>query len=240
MASAPTELWNSLTDRLGEDVLPRLMVLASIDTEAERKSLDEAGLVYCYPDRDCFPELHELDATADVVTGNARRSATWTAVGGSLGGLAGVPPKLLADLATRLRLAQRLAVVYGFDPKASRGELLVRKAIYAAYGIPWPEESVVGNELLDLPALIQDKLPQAGQAVRWATRAAVMRVLKTPVRRMMAWVPGLTTSVSAYGARKEVSEQAEKMKEVFRGAWEGGATSDVEEAIEIAASPTTG
>src|SRR5688572_24318944 len=131
MATAFGELFASLGERLDEDLLPALYAAASIPTADVRSWLRESGIPHVDPNSGATATAAELDEAARLVVEQTRDRATILGVASGLVGAVAVPPEVLASVVQTLRLAQRLAVLYGFDPETDAGKVVLWRAIAA-------------------------------------------------------------------------------------------------------------
>ena len=67
-------------------------------------------------------------------------------------GLAGVPPEAMVRLIQSFRLAQRIAVIYGYDPATDRGRIHVRRVFSAAWGFELPVQAFEDINFCNSPA----------------------------------------------------------------------------------------
>ncbi len=157
-------------------------------------------------------------------------------VAGALGGAVSVRAEVLAGLVHTLRLGQRLAVVYGIDPDSERGKVLLWRAIGAAFELDMPNQGTLDLRVRDLPNALGKQLPEGQtQAAAWMTRHLVRRSLRQATRRVTRLVPGLDVGLSAWSSRKRAGTQGERMREVFRAAWDGDSLEgDISEAEVLA------
>ncbi|MCB9668193.1 MAG: hypothetical protein H6736_12025 [Alphaproteobacteria bacterium] len=135
-------LLRDVLTRLDEDALRALVKLVSVDPVRERSRLRAAGRAYASPDGRAVP-TSELDATAAWVVSRATRRRGLTARLVGLAGAPSVPGEVLSESVGLLRLAQRLAVVYGFDPSEDRGRTALWRALSAALEIELPEHAPI-------------------------------------------------------------------------------------------------
>jgi len=143
---------------------------------------------------------------------------------------------VLAGLVHTLRLGQRLAVIYGIDPDTERGKVLLWKAVGAAFDLQLPDQGTLDLKVRDLPTAFGKQLPQGEQqAAAWMTRHLVRRSLRQATRRVTRLLPGLDVGLSAWSSRKRVAAQGERMRTVFRAAWDGDSLQgDISEAEVLA------
>jgi len=213
---------DSLEERLDEDLLPALYAAVSLPTGEIRDDLDARGVSWYDPLATRGPSLEELDQTADELIESSKRRAGVLGVVGALAGAIAVPPEVLTGLVHSLRLAQRLAVVYGFDPESERGRVLLWRALAAANGIDLPDQGSMDLKVRDLPEAMMSRTPKGGNAAIWVTRKLVRRQTYLLTRRITRLIPGLGTGLAARRAVKGQAAQGARMKAVFRRAWDGG------------------
>ncbi|MCB9743298.1 MAG: EcsC family protein [Alphaproteobacteria bacterium] len=233
------ELLAWLTGEEDPEVLRLIYDKVSVSVYEARGELKARGWPYAEPAAGVWPPLEQLDESADHLAKGALLTASAIGLAGALGGLVALPPELLADALHSLRMAQRMGVIYGFDPATDKGRILLRRAMEAAYGLPQPDPARPALRLVDLPALARQRLPQvSGDAARWAASTAARRVATWPLRRAARWVPGLGPGLAARASRRVTYHRAMDMKGVYRAAWEGPpqAEAGIEEA-EIVSAP---
>lgn len=233
MATTWELLARALGDRVDVSLLPTLYERVSLPTNLVREELRAAGVPFQDVEAGQIFEPPELAEAAQRVV----RTSTWRSVGlGALGGALGplaVPPELLATLAHHLRLAQRLAVIYGFDPETDAGKLVVARALAAAYEVRLPTSARLELRVRDLPALVRG----SGQSdvTGWLARQAVTRTAASLTRRVTRLVPGLGTGIAAVSAGRRTSKLAARMIEVYSRALEAVPFDygDEELAVEV-------
>ena len=201
--------------RLDEDLLPALYAAASLDTAVIREDLRKQDLAYADPREGLMPPVEDLDATAEVLVERARKRAGAVGAAGGVAGAVGVPPEVLALLIQTLRLAQRLSVVYGFDPETDRGQVMLWRAVGAAYEVEVPEGQLQVR-VRDLPGTVRHNMPAARQAAGWMMRRVVRRAVWQVAAKGVRLVPGLSTGISAWSAQKRLQAQGRKMAAVLR------------------------
>ncbi|MFZ5480277.1 MAG: EcsC family protein [Myxococcota bacterium] len=221
MASAFGDLFASLGERLDEDLLPALYAAASVPTADVRSWLRENGIAHVDPAAGTVATAAELDEAARRVVSQTRDRATVLGVASGLVGAVAVPPEVLASVVQTLRLAQRLAVLYGFDPETDAGKVVLWRAIAAAYEVELPQQGPVGLKVRELPDLVRAQLPATQQATAWLTRQVVVRTIASVAGRVTRLIPGLGAGLAGYGARKRIAEQGERMIAVLARASEG-------------------
>jgi len=204
-----------LAEVLGEvdaALLGRVHLAVSVDTERVRRWLRAADKPFVDPAGCELPEAGRLRETGAWVVEQSRLKLA--VVGGlaGFGGAASVPPEALASTIASLRLAQRLAIVYGFDPASDRGEMAVWRALAAGFEVDLPEDGPVGMRVSQVPAVVargsQSRYPAGALAT------AVMRQTAWSIgRRLSRWLalPLVSAGVSAAGAHRRISAAGERM-----------------------------
>lgn len=232
----PLEMFaRALGDRIDVELIPSLVERISVPTNQIRAELRQAGLPWQDPEAGVLHELPDLLESARKVA----RKGTWQAAGvGAVGGAIGaaaVPPELMLTLVHHLRLAQRLAVVFGIDPETDAGKILVARAMAAAYEVELPTEARLELRVRDLPAFLSRASPVQGDAGRWVVRQIVGRTATALTRRVSRLVPGLGVGIGAFGAGKRTMEAADRMIEVYSRALEAIPfdVGDEELAVEV-------
>lgn len=210
---------DSLGQRLDADLLPAVYAAASVPTRVLREEFRAAGIAFVDAVAGEWPDDEALARSVVAVTkGSARAAAAVGAVGGAAGLLA-LAPELAAQTVASLRLAQRLAVVYGFDPETDHGKLVLARALAAAYEVQLPDSARVTTKLSDLTGIArQDGSRQA--LVGWAGRQAARQSVAMLVGRVVRLVPGLGAGVGGVVAWRRQQQHAERMAAVYAGALE--------------------
>ena len=244
MATVWDILLHNLGVRVDEELLPRLYQSIGLRTADIRAELKAEYLAYHDPEAGQHPSQDELDAAAEEVIARAARTAT---VGGALAGFAGaaaIPPELGAALVQTLRLAQRLAVIYGHDPDTVRGQMVMVRAVAAAWELELPRQGMVDLRVRALPALVRQQLGGSQTTAADLTRTLVTRLAVSVGRRTLKVLPGMGAALSAYDARRRISGWGRRMVPVLRRAWDGVLLLEgpVEDAVEVlpGARPRTG
>lgn len=235
MASPWATIAAALADRVDAELLPALYERASLPTSAIRLELREAGIAHWDPEAGQSPDPGELEAAARAVTKDAVRSAVAVGVVSGFAGAIAVPPEVATQLVGSLRLAQRLAVIYGFDPEKDSGKVVMWRAIAAAYDVQLPTEARLGIRVRELPAVVSAQLPAGRAAGTWLAQFVLSQSAAVAIRRAARLVPGLGAGVGGWSAQSRTTRMAEKMAEVFRRASQAMPfdTEDEEIAVEI-------
>lgn len=235
MATPLQIVLEELAERLDAGALPTLYEAASVSTAQARQELAAAGLPYTDPAAGRLPGRAELDAAARLLIARAARAATVRGAVGSFGGLATLPPETAAALVQTLRLAQRLAVLYGHDHESDAGRLLLSRALAAAWEVELPADGAWGLRLRHLPEVVRTRLSTGTPAsVATVARTVAVHAVVTAGKRVGRIIPGFGTTVGAISARRELRAQGERMRAVYERAWGGdllveGEVLDVEE-----------
>lgn len=222
----------SLGDRLDEDLLPAVYAAASVPTAEVRAWLRTEGMAFMDAETGEFPSEIELTESAARVVAHTRDRATAMGFASGLMGAAAIPPEVLGTVIQSLRLAQRLAVVYGFDPESEAGKLVMWRALAAAWEIELPAQGPIGLKMRELPALLQSQLPATRSASAWLTQQVVMRASAAVVNRVTRVIPGLGAGLAGFSALRRTRKMGDRMIEVYRRA--KGATPFEIEGEELA------
>lgn len=209
----------------------------SIHPERVRAWLRFRGLPFVDPALPPAPPLSEVDHTAELVI--SRASTLVGALGGAAGlvGAASVPPEWVAANIAVLRLAQRLCVVYGFDPDGDRGQMALCRTLAAGYDVQLPETGPMRMRLRDLAALAGPGRPEPGMGGRIARAMAVSSAWWV-AGQITRFVPVVAASTHAWDAQRKVDEIGHKMLGVLRRLAEAPIAIEgaIEEAVELGAS----
>lgn len=235
MASVIGQILANLSERLDEDLLPTLYQVASLSTERVRQDLKTAGLVWHDPDAEQIPTEEELNHSAEVLITRSLRTASLRGAIGGAGGALAIPPEILVSLAQTLRLAQRLAVLYGFALETDRGRLMLSRALEAAFRLDLPAQRSLGVRVSDLPQVATQRIPDIQRTTAWIARTMVWRVARHVGGRFSRVLPGIGAGIGAWDARRSLRAQGDRMVAVYRRAWDGGFpfTGEVVDAVEV-------
>lgn len=219
-------LVRDLLDRADDAAARRLYRLASIRPDRERARLRAAGRPHLAPDLPP-PTWEELAETSDWVIDQAHRRRAVTI---RLTGLAGAP-SLPSEVAIRgiglLRLAQRLALVHGFDPGDDRGQAAIRQALAAGLG-QRPFEGPLQARLTDLARSRPSVGGQLARAVVGTASADAVRGLE----RLIPLVGATRVDVG-------LVEAGERMASVYRRLAVLPGPRRLEDATEVSAAART-
>jgi hypothetical protein len=233
------ENWRIVLDALGArldtDLLPAIYDAASVPTPLIREELIAANLAFRDPTAGLEPDAAALaDAVSRLSRQASRRSLAVGAASG-LVGAAAIPPEVLATLVQTLRMGQRLAVIYGFDPDTDAGRIVLWRALAAAWDVDFPDQGRLSLKVSELPALLRAQAPATQSAAGWLARQVTGRALLSVASRVTRLVPGLGAGLAALGAQRRTAVMASRMAEVFSRAVESEtwALAGEEIAVEI-------
>jgi hypothetical protein len=225
MAANPsTELLAAILDalvrRADSELLPGLYEAASVPTAEIRAELRASGTPHLDPQTGRSASAEELEAAATALVVRARQQATFVGLASGLGGALAVPPELAASVVQTLRLAQRIGVVYGFDPDTDAGRVVLWRALAAGWEVPLPSGGPTKVRVRDLPDLIRAQLPASGPASSWVARQVVQRTVSSAVGRVTRLVPGLSVGLAGLGARRRIDAIGRRMIRTYQRACE--------------------
>lgn len=233
MASPFSVLLQAFGERLDEDLLPAIYTAASVPTADVRTWMRDTGLVFLDADAGSYPSTAELDEAAARIISHTRDRAMAFGVASGFVGAVAIPPEVLASIVSSLRLAQRLAVLHGFDPETDVGRLVMWRALAAAYEVELPAQGPVGLKVRELPDLLRSQVPATRQASAWLARQVVVRATATVMSRITRLIPGLGAGLAGWGAHRRTHAMGARMVEVYRRAMTG-APFDLEgEALAV-------
>jgi len=230
------EQWSSMVRWLDSNLLKGVYAAVSVDTEQERRRFRQANWVFVDPQASSHATWQQVGTTADQVILQAGQGAALRGGAAGLVGAASIPPEVMATLATLVRLAQRLAVVYGFDPESDKGHMVVWQALASALDVDLPADGPMGLKVRDLRAVVS--MPEPDQVGAAMTRALVRKSVWMVIGKLTRFVPVLSAGSAAVGGRRRVQEAGRKMKEVYQRLGEASPVDRrrVVEAEEIVAS----
>lgn len=229
-----------LLRRLGRDLdaaaLQALYASVSVDAGTVRQHLGLRRLAWLEAGQERPPRREELDYTADRLIADA--AGTVGALGGlaGLGGLLTLPPEAAAWMVSVLRLGQRLAVVYGFDPETERGRMALSRALAAGFEVTLPGSGVAGMRLSDVLGVLVAgaEAPDPRQVGSKLARAMVWRTVRLMTGRVGRLVPVVASGVSAVDNARRVREVGARMAAVYGQLAELPARlALVEDAVEV-------
>lgn len=223
--------WGVRVDREG---LARLRAAVSVSTDETREWLDARGLGWVDERGGRYPSEDELARSVETLTARERGAALVIGAAGAFGGWLGLAPELAATLVQTFRLAQRMAVVYGFEVESDRGQLVVTRALGAGWEIDIPDSGAQATRLGDVGALVRAQLATVSPmaVAGWAVKITG----KSVTARLVRFVPGLGMTLSATQSRRRLQEIAERMAVVLRRACDAGAFAFEGERLAVEVS----
>lgn len=235
MASPWQVLFELVGERVDEDLLPAIYEAASVPTSEVRAWLRERGLPHLDPEVGEVATLQEVEAAAEQVVSQAQGRAAMLGGVSGLAGAVAIPPEVLATLIHNLRLAQRLAVMFGVDPETDRGKMILWRALAAAYQFELPASGAVGLKVRDLPQALRAQVPATQQAAGWLARQVVWRSVMSVAGRVTRVIPGFGAGVGAWGGYRRTATMGQRMIGVYRRAADAAPFElvDEEQAVEV-------
>ncbi len=220
MASPLSILIQALGERLDEDLLPAVYAAVSVPTAEIRAWMQASGIAHVDPEAGgrggALPQgSGELEESANRVIAHARDRATALGIAGGFVGAVAIPPEILASMVSTLRLAQRLAVLHGFDPETEAGRIVMWRALAAAYEVKLPTQGPVGLRVRELPDVLRSQVPATRQASAWLARQVVLRTTASVVGRFTRLVPGLGAGLAGFSAHRRTNAMGAKMVAVY-------------------------
>ncbi len=203
----------ALGAHLDGSLLPTMAGAVFPTTTELRARLRHAGEAWVDPDGIELPVAEQVRATSERAIRSARGRAGWWAAASTAAGPWGVAPERVATLLVVLRLAQRLAVIHGFDPETEAGRRVVLRAVAAGLEIEIPDPGPAGFRVQDARQWLAARQTR-GRLGAWllgTTRGAVLA-------RVMRVVPGLSAGYAAKAARDHLGAAGERMRAVFERA----------------------
>ena len=211
-----TELLQELGLRLDEDLPPWALKSISVEPSEFREMLDSKGWAYVDPKRLSQPTQASVLTTAEKTIDKAVLRA---GIGGAISGVVGwvgVPPEVAARVVQSLRLAQRLAIIYGHNPHSDRGVIHIRSALAAAWDIDLPVQARMDMKLSDVSSVVRGGLPQTHKTPTWLMRVLIGQATATVGRRAVRMVPGLGSGIGFLQSRSTVRHQGLRMLTIFQ------------------------
>ncbi len=200
-------------DRADAEVLFRLYQAISVDPESVRASLRAAGRPFIDPSGVGPFDEGEIRLTAEHLITQAGLSAGLFGATAGMGGAFSLPTQVVAELASGVRLAQALAVVYGFEPGTDRGTVAVTRALAAGFEVDLPEQGVIELRVSQLTSIARPRAPVALEtAVGELAKSMMRRTLWRVAGRASRWVPVFGVGLAMRGARARVHGIGERMR----------------------------
>ena len=224
------EVLSFLIERADEQLTAGFYTAISVPPERVRERLRKHRRAFVDPDA-APPEMRDVNETARwVVEQSSLRAASLGGIAG-VGGPVSVPPEALASAIATLRLAQRLAIVYGFDTETDRGQMAVWKALAAGLQLELPSQGPLQVRMRDIPQMlvpvtVQSASAELTRAVLWSSLATLARVTRL--------LPVVSPAFGAVAARQRTREVGDRMIAALRRIVEiPGELPQVEDAFEI-------
>jgi hypothetical protein len=235
MASLLGQILSNLTERLDEDLLPGLYGITSLTTAKVQREFRAAEIPFTDPINGTFPPEEELEAGADAVINRVVSRASMRGAIGGLGGAIAIPPEVALALVQTVRMAQRLAVLYGIELETDRGKLLLSRAIYAAYELKLPKQQQLDMRISQLPQVARQQTPDVQRTTAWIARTVAWQLTRHIGGRVTRIIPGIGAGIGAWDANRSIKVQGKRIRAVYQRSWSGGllTTSMIEEAEEI-------
>jgi hypothetical protein len=229
------ELMGELVGQVDASLLGALYAAVSVPPGRVRRWLRAAEHPFVEPGAR-VPEPDQLLGTGRWVIEQSRFKLSLVGGLAGLGGAASVPPEALASTIALLRLAQRLAIVFGFDPTTDRGEMAVWQALAAGFELELPGDGPMGMRVRDVPAVLV-----RGSASRHPSGALATAVLRESIwhiggglSRLLA-LPVLSSGFSAANAHQRATDIGERMLATLQRLADAPPVdpASVEEAVEL-------
>lgn len=156
----------------------------------------------------------QLDAVVDRWIRERRFYGSMVGAGLSVVGLPGVPAATAQRFAEQLRLAQRIALVYGVDWRTERGEILLWRAMAEALDvdIAWEGPAHQGTTTLPVPWRVGMDDPLVAKAVRTLVWKGVVAAVGRPRR----WVPVVGAAFTLVEGFLDLDRVGKRLKRAFR------------------------
>lgn len=236
MPSVIRQILHNLGERVDMDLLPSLYQASTLSTAQIQREFMRTQTRWHDPSQGMNPDAVELQLAAHAVIGRCTRVAMIRgALGGSLGALA-IPPEIAASLVQTLRMAQRLAVLYGFDPETARGQLLLSRALEVTYNLKLPTQRAMGVRMRDLRQVSTQQLPDVQRTTAWVARTVSWQMTRRIGGRIGRVLPGFGMGIGAWDARRLMKRHGQIMLQVYAHAWDGDlavSPTNISEALEI-------
>lgn len=213
--ATPRDLAKDVAGWLDGQAVSGVYAAVSIQTARMRRRLRRESRPFFDPESAARPDPSEVDRTAEWVASQYRFGVAAMSGVAGLGGLASVPPEVLGTVIAVVRLAQRLAIVYGFDPETDHGQMVVWQALSAGLEVDLPEGGPMGIRMRDLPSLVSARGEPKAASVALA-RAVVRRSTLMVVGRVTRLLPVVAAGSSAFASRERMRRVSERMVAVYR------------------------
>jgi hypothetical protein len=228
-----SDIFRELTDRVDEDLPPYVLRSMSVNVLEYRTDLDAAGFAYIVA---TSPHQHPAEAlarSAQSAIEHSVRTASMVGAAGGLAGFLGVPPEAAARVLQSLRLAQRIAIIYGHDPETDKGAMHIRKALAAAWDFELPPQANIDMRLSDLPTLVRASFPAAYTGGGGIARTMLSQATAVVGRRFIRIIPGLGIGVGAIQARRSARSQGDRIHQSILRSYRVPKVKGIEDAVEV-------
>lgn len=227
------ELLDGLIDRADVGLLPAVYRRLSVKPRRERARLRLLGRPFVDPELRVHPPLPALDETGRWVVDQGSSSATMLAGTAAMAGLMSMPPEALGHAVGWVRMAQRIGLVYGFEPGTRRGELAVWRALAHGLDIEFP---LGGPVDMRLSALVRSlRRPGSGGAASKLAGSVLKSSAVMVATRATRLVPVVFSGWSAAAARRRHQEIGDRVLDVLRRLAETAAIDPaiIEDVVEV-------
>lgn len=247
----PEELIRTIQQAIDDGWLEHLYRASSVAPDELYLALRQAGVdVYSSGELIRVPTAM-IDPVAREVVVRSRKLGAMTGAGFGVGGWVTILPELAWYLSALLRLAQRVALLYGFEVQSAKGRLELWEAISRALEVPVELEGVEGatglvgtSGTFGLPQLglpgvglpivfraapIRDNLAQ--QLARRVIRSLAMRM----VGRFTRLLPVVSVGIASYSSYRMLGKVGDSLQETYRARHllRAMGSSDIELAEEV-------
>ena len=231
--SVLANLIRDLTGRVDEDLPPYVLSAMSIDVAEYREALHQSGQSFIHVSNSPAPSLESLNKAAQKAIKRSARKASIVGAAGGIAGFLGVPPEVAARIIQSVRLAQRLAIIYGHDPSTDRGAMHVRKALAAGWEFELPPQTKVDVRLSDIPSMVRSSFPATPHRGGWLAQTLVSRAASSVNSRIMRFVPGFGLGLGAFQAHRTVRGIGLRMQNTYIRSYRHPKPTGIEDAIEV-------
>jgi len=228
-----SSLLREITGRVDEDLPPYVIKNMSVDVDEYRASLSAAGMEYVDQSMHLQPSLDALSTSAQRAIRKSARKASVVGAAGGVAGFLGVPPEAAARLIQSVRLAQRLAIIYGHDPRTDRGSMHVRRALAAGWDFQLPAQAKVDMRLSDLGNVVRMNLPASQHSGEWLARTLLNKATTSVSSRIGRFVPGLGAGLGALQAHRNARIMGKRMHSTYLRSYRHPRPTGVEDAVEV-------
>jgi len=230
---ASNDKWEDFKGWADERLLSNAYVAISVNVRRVRTHFRESERPFFDPHAPGTPTLVEVDKTAEWVVEQVSLQTAIRSGLASLAGILSVPPEVLATVSALVRLAQKLTIVYGYDPKSDRGQMVMWRALAAGLETDLPESGPLGMRLRDVARVVS--IPSTEQVGAAVTRALVRKSAWMVLRRVTRLVPVLSLGSSTVGGRRRMRAAGQRMITVLRQLAEAGPHqgAPIQEAVEV-------